>query len=231
MARAPCLLAAAAAVACSLPAAAAQVTLDARVYGVGADYFADGIHDFKCSLVPSDGSDSFYSACTHEQADALGGGDVITLELGPSPAADLPPAVAEAEARLNIVRPSIRIVGATRRARNARARRDVPEDGPRSILLMILNYADMQVTYANESSVRRDMQNPDGPDVDDMFRATSYGRVSWPEALTTVVTVHSPLNGADVQNCNILIELSAEADRLLAVQHPNIDRGHFIHQG
>ena len=95
------------------------------------------------------------------------------------------------------MRPSIQIVGATRRARNARARRDVPEDGPRSILLMILNYADMKVTYANESSVRRDMRY-----VDELFRATSYGRVSWPEASTTVVTVHSPLNGADVQDCN-----------------------------
>ena len=89
------------------------------------------------------GSDSFYSACTHEQADEFGGGDVITLQYEPAAAADLPQAVADAEDSLNIVRPSFQIVGATRRARKARARRDVPADGPRSILLMILNYADM----------------------------------------------------------------------------------------
>ena len=241
MARAPSVLAAAAAVACSLSVTLSAATcclglqdtrtIDARVHGVGADYFAAGLHAFKCELVPADGSDSFYAACTHEQARNLGGGDVITLELGPSPAADLPPAVAEAEARLNIVRPSIQIVGATRRAREARARRDVPADGPRSILLMILNYADMQVTYANESSVRRAMHNPNGPDVDELFQAASYGRVSWPEASTTVVTVNSPLNGADVQNCNNPNEFSDEADRLLAEQHPNIDHGNFIHQG
>ena len=53
MARAPCLLAAAVAVAYSLPTAAAQNTLDAQVFGVGADYFAAGIHAFKCELVPS----------------------------------------------------------------------------------------------------------------------------------------------------------------------------------
>ena len=220
----------AAAAACSLTAAAsAQETVEARVYGVGADYpvsAEDGFHTFQCACEPTDGSAQFWAACSREQARDLGGDEAVTLELGPCPVVDLSPAAAATEARLRIVHPRRQITGATGGGRR-RARRDVP-DGPRSVLVVLVNYADMAVTYATEASARLMVQNPDGMDVDGLLQASSYGRISFPANLTTVITVDSPLNGAQYAGCDPVL-MAAEADRLVAEQHPGIDTGNYIH--
>ena len=57
----------------------------------------------------------------------------------------------------------------------------------------------VNVTCATEASARLMLQDPapDGMDIDRLYRATSYNRPSFPRDLTTVITIHSPLNGAD----------------------------------
>ena len=231
------LLAATTAVAClsTISAHEAVRSVEARVYAVGTDYFAAGLHDFKCELVPTDGSPCFYSACTREQARDLGGDEVVTLDIGPIPAAVPTLAVAATKARLGIVRPTTQVIRATSGGRR-RGRRHVP-DGPRSILMMLVNYADMNVTYATEASARLMMQNPDGMDVAELYGASSYDRISWPDALTTVITVNSPLDGADLPAvCDDYVRdlalptggLSALA--LVAEQHPNISVDDFVHK-
>ena len=224
----------------SLSTASAQTTeargrgpfLQARVYGLGSDYFEDGLHDFRCELVPTEpGRARFYAACSPAQARDLADG-VFTLELGPRMAADLTPAAADLERRLGIVRPALQIVASVTipPPDRRRARRHVP-DGPRSNLIIRVNYADMNVTYATEAKARLMMHDPDsnGQDVDGLFRASTYGRMSFPAALTDVITVNSPLNGTDQSGCDIMGMTSA-ANLLVAEQHPGIDPSNFIHR-
>ena len=53
-----------------------------------------------------------------------------------------------------------------------RRRRSVP-DGARSTLVMLINYADADVGYADEAAAALMMQDPSGKDVDELFQATS----------------------------------------------------------
>ena len=229
------LVAAAAAVAC-LSAATAQEavrSVEARVYALGSDYLEAGIHVFECEVVPTDGSPSFHSACTRNLAYDLGGGQVVTLEIGPSPARDAAPD--SANAHLNIVPPQTQINRATSAGRT-RTRRHVP-DGARSVLILLVNYADASVAYATEATARLMMQSAGSHDVDGLYRATSYGRVSWPANLTTVITVNSRLLAADLPTrCNDFIHAMSQPTgeqsmlALVAEQHPDINLDDFIHK-
>ena len=139
--------------------------ITARVYGQGADYFEDDMHDFKCLVEPVDGSAPFNTACSREQAAALVG-TVAELELGPA-TEESDPFVAANEARLGIVRPTTQIDSIKSGAR--RDRRTVP-DGNRSILIMLTNYLDALADQTTEATVRSFMQNPSSRnDVTDQY--------------------------------------------------------------
>lgn len=222
------------AIGCTFSTAAAE-TVEARVYTLGSDYFSDRIFDFKCKVVPTDGSSaSFYAACTREQANDLGGGEGVTLDIGLRPAADMTPEAAATADRLQILSPQreiIRRVWANMTtptaAGPARSSRLTAPGGPRSILIILVNYVGMEVTYATEASARLMMQNPGGRSVDGLYRAASYDRLSWPEALTTVITVNSPRRGADLEGCDSY-DMAYEADRL-ANQRPDVNTADFNH--
>jgi len=219
------------AIGCSFSTAAAE-PVEARVYALGSDYFTDGIFDFKCKVVPTDDSSaSFYAACTREQANDLGGGEVVTLDIGPRPAAEMTPKAAATAARLQMVPPRHEIIrrirANTTTAGPTRRRRQTMPEGPRSILIVLVNYVDMEVTYATEASARLMIQNPEGRSVDGLYQAVSYGRLSWPEALTTVITVNSSRRGADLEGC-ASYDMAYEANRL-ANQRPDVNTADFNH--
>lgn len=217
---------AAAATAACLSAASAQTSVNATVYGVGADYFAQDLHSFVCQVVPTDGTPSFYTACSRDQAHDLGGGEPVTLELQDNTqAADLN--LAAQEEALGIVRPVTQIGKATGGRRRARRR---VLDGPRSILIMIINYADVQVDYTDEAGARRMMHNPDGQDVDGLYRSSSYNRLSFPNELVTVITINSPIRLNDESTECTYVEWSEDTDDLIADQHPTINPADFMHK-
>lgn len=208
----------------------------ARVEGVGTDFFDEGLRTLDCVVSPTNGSAVFHTACSREQARDLGGGEVFTLELGPTPLADQGMGAAATPGRLETLRrlatmaPRTHIIRATPTGERRRARRHVA-DGPRSILLILLNYSDMGVNYISESGVRRIMQNPDGNrDVDAVFQASSYGRISFPVEQTKVISVTSPLLGAGMEQCDGYAMYDHAMD-VLPAQHPEINPSHYVHHG
>ena len=218
------LLAAATAIACHSAASAALIT--AKVFGISEDYVHADLHVFKCEVVPTDGSPPFFAECTPTQAQTLSRYDTVTIETAEHAAGDLNETTAALEVRLGIVRPLTRIVRATRAGK--RARKQAP-GGPRSMLLMVINYADMNVTYATEADARLMMQNPTGLDVAELYRSSSYGRMIWPADRTTVITINSPLNGVDQLGCPVF-SMSEATDLLVAEQHPGINIADFLHK-
>jgi hypothetical protein len=199
-------------------------TVQAKVQGEGADYFPDKVAEFKCSVVPIDQDMlPFYAACTKAQAHAFSG-STVTIQYEATPSGDLPPDIAERNARLAIQAPAVTILGGTIQSPD-RARRTV-EDGPRSTLIVLVNFDGMALNWATEASAHRMMNDPNGErDVNGMFNASTYGRVSFPANYVTVVTVNSP-DRAPLSHPTDGCDRGAMADiadALIAAQRPDID--------
>ena len=127
-----------AAVPIPVPSPGETIEVLGNLYGVGADYFDQDMHQFRCHVTPTNTSlEPFFTACTRQQARDFSGDTPVTLTMRVNPAseaANIDIQLAAAQAELHIVVPPTMITKAVGGG-DRRQRRTVP-DGDRTQLVV-----------------------------------------------------------------------------------------------
>jgi hypothetical protein len=127
-----------AAIPVAVPSYGETIELQANLFGVGADYFDQDMHQFRCHVTPTNTSlEPFFTACSRQQAHDFSGDTPVMLTMRTNPASEagnIDVQLAAAQAELNIEVPPTMLTKAVGGG-DRRQRRAVP-DGDRTQLVV-----------------------------------------------------------------------------------------------
>jgi len=99
-----------------------------------------------------------------------------------------------------------------------RNRRAVVAHGPRDVLIIRVNYNGVSPAYCDEDCIKQNMWATKGNSINGLFTDASYGKVTFPQALSKVVTVN--IEGGIYAKASIckFWEIGLEADKAVREQ-------------